>query len=190
MIRNAAPRTDVCAAILSGGASRRMGLPKAGLLLPDGRSMIETIRDGLETICEQVVLVGEAYGLRGHRVIDDEIPDSGPLAGIEALLRSGAGSRYLIVPCDMPALAPRSIAGLMDGDGPAVHFTGHPLPCVVDAELASTTTDLLQGGVRALRAWLEAVEAITQEPGDVDLVDADTPEAFMSLWRKMSERTE
>ena len=114
MIRNVKPRSDVCAAILCGGASRRMGVPKAGLLLPDGRSMIETIRDALEHLCEQVVLVGNPHGLRGHAVVEDERPDSGPLAGIEALLRSGAASRYLVLPCDMPGIAPGALRRLME----------------------------------------------------------------------------
>ena len=188
MIGTAGPRSDVCAAILSGGASRRMGLPKAGLLLPDGRSMIETIRDGLELLCEQVVLVGQPYGLRGHRVIDDERPDCGPLAGIEALLHSGAGERYLVVPCDMPTLEAGSLTTLLGARRePALHFAGHPLPCIVDAALGETTTRLLEDGVRALRAWQETVGARTLEPGDGTFEDADTPEAFIKLWRSLRE---
>lgn len=185
MIDAAGPRSDVCAAILSGGASRRMGLPKAGLLLPDGRSMIETIRDGLELLCEQVVLVGQPFGLRGHRMIEDEQPDSGPLAGIEALLRCGASERYLVVPCDMPSLQPGSLRTLLDGGNePALHFKGHPLPCIIDAALATETTSLLESGVRALRDWLGTIGARTIDPQDGIFEDADTPEEFIMLWQK------
>jgi molybdopterin-guanine dinucleotide biosynthesis protein A len=188
MIGSAGPRSDVCAAILSGGASRRMGLPKASLLLPDGRSMIETIRDGLETLCEQVVLVGQPFGLRGHQVIDDEQPDCGPLAGIEALLRCDVADRYLVVPCDMPSLEPGSLRTLLDGGPePALHFEGHPLPCIVDSTLATETTNLLESGVRALRAWQEAVGAHTIDPRDGTFEDADTPEEFIRLWRSAKD---
>lgn len=188
MIGTPGPRSDVCAAILSGGASRRMGLPKAGLLLPDGRSMIETIRDGLELLCEQVVLVGQPFGLRGHRVIDDERADCGPLAGIEALLHSGAGERYLVVPCDMPALEAGSLTTLLTaGREPLLHFEGHPLPCLADSKLGEATTKLLEDGVRALRAWQKAVGAHVIDPGDGAFEDADTPEEFIKLWRSVRD---
>ena len=189
MIRTAQPRADVCAAILCGGASRRMGVPKAGLLLPDGRSMIETIRDALEAICEQVVLVGNPHGLRGHRVVEDEQPESGPLAGIEALLRSGAAERYLVVPCDMPAIAPGTLRRLMDEQGdPVVHFEGQPLPCLVESVLSETTTGMLADGVRALRDWQRKVDARQLDPGGILFEDADTPEEFIRLWRQFMER--
>ena len=45
-------------AVLCGGRSRRMGVPKAGMLLPDGRSMLQQTRDILATFCERVVLLG------------------------------------------------------------------------------------------------------------------------------------
>ena len=217
MIRTAQPRADVCAAILCGGASRRMGVPKAGLLLPDGRSMIETIRDALEAICEQVVLVGNPHGLRGHRVVEDEQPESGPLAvpgsskaplligagivlligggvplaGIEALLRSGAAERYLVVPCDMPAIAPGTLGRLMDEQGgPVVHFEGQPLPCLVESVLSETTTGMLADGVRALRDWQKKVDARQLDPGGILFEDADTPEEFIRLWRQFMDRAQ
>lgn len=185
MIRTAEPRTDVCAAILCGGASRRMGVPKAGLLLPDGRSMIETIRDALEHLCEQVVLVGHPHGLRGHAVIEDEHRDGGPLAGIEALLRSGIAGRYLVLPCDMPSIEPGTLRRLMDAEGTA-HFTGQPLPCVVEGSGSERTTELFGEGVRSLRAWHEAIGAVAVEPGGARLEDADTPEEFMRIWQRFA----
>jgi len=151
--------------------------------------MIETIRDALEAICEQVVLVGNPHGLRGHRVVEDEQPESGPLAGIEALLRSGAAERYLVVPCDMPAIAPGTLRRLMDEQGdPVVHFEGQPLPCLVESVLSETTTGMLADGVRALRDWQRKVDARQLEPGGILFEDADTPEEFIRLWRQFMER--
>ena len=165
-----------------------MGVPKAGLLMPDGRSMIETVRDAMERVCEQVVLVGNPHGLRGHFVVTDEEPDSGPLAGIEALLRSGVAGRYLVVPCDMPAIGRTLLTRLLDAGGPgAVHFEGEPLPCVVDACLATETTRVLGDGVRALHLWQDAVGAKGVDATGVVLEDADTPEEFIRLWRRFME---
>ena len=171
-------------AILSGGMSRRMGVPKAGLLLPDGRSMIETVRDTLAGICDEVVLLGGSFGLEGHRVIEDERADSGPLAGIEALLASQIDDRYLIVPCDMPGFD-RAAAGMLlaERDARSAHFEGHPLPCVVGSSLREGLTAALDSGLRAVRDWHAQAGASSIKLGETELDDADTPEAFESMWR-------
>ena len=104
------------AVILSGGASRRMGVPKGGMILPDGRNMIERMRDTLASFCRQVVIAGSPHGMAGHQTIEDLRPDSGPLAAIEAALASDISPQYLIVPCDLPLLPAGLLARLLVGD--------------------------------------------------------------------------
>ena len=175
----------VTGAILCGGASKRMGTPKAELMMPDGRTMIEAVRDTLQTICTTIVCVGQP-GLTGHQTITDEKPGSGPLAGIEALLRSGCGDRYLIVPCDMPALDPQSLHCLIatEHDG-LVHFAGQPLPCIAPASLAQPTSQLLADGIRALHEWQVKMGAQQLNTGGHQFIDADTPEEFNQLCERI-----
>ena len=104
------------AVILSGGGSRRMGVPKGGMLLPDGRNMLERTRDMLASFCGQVVISGNPHGAVGHQVIQDLRPDSGPLAAIEAVLASGISPQYLMVPCDLPLLPAGLLARLLVGE--------------------------------------------------------------------------
>jgi molybdopterin-guanine dinucleotide biosynthesis protein A len=82
-----------------------MGQPKAGLVLPDGGTMIERVFAAMSAVCRKVVLVGAATDLppsmRGVRHIEDRLPQLGPIGGVEALLASGLDSDYLISPCDV-----------------------------------------------------------------------------------------
>lgn len=178
----------VTGAILSGGMSRRMGVPKAGLLLPDGRSMIETVRDTLRAFCDDVVLLGGAFGLEGHRVLEDARDDTGPLAGIEVLLASGIGERYLVVPCDMPRFTQATARRLLDvDDGVRSSFlAGHPLPCMVESSLHPDLVDAIDEGVRAVRTWHERIGSLEIElEGSID-DDVDTPEEFKALWSSLT----
>lgn len=99
----------VTGAIFCGGKSTRMGRSKAGMKLPSGKTMIRHVFDVLSEACPRVVLAGSKDGvptelLRQAELIPDNVPDAGPLAGIEALLASGIDNEYLIVPCDLACL--------------------------------------------------------------------------------------
>ena len=96
-------------AILAGGKSSRMGKPKEGVMLWDGRPMIEHVIDSLKEVCRKVVIVGkcEGYTLQPEdniEIIPDNIAEKGPLSGLEALLASGIDSEYLVVSCDQPLI--------------------------------------------------------------------------------------
>lgn len=92
-------------AIFCGGNSSRMGRPKAGVVLPNGLTMVEHIYSVLKSICKDVVLVGHCQGVPSslmHTVqIKDRTKNHGPLGGLEALLSSGIDSEYIISPCDI-----------------------------------------------------------------------------------------
>lgn len=92
-------------AIFCGGNSSRMGSPKAGVVLPNGLTMVEHIYSVLKSICKNVVFVGHCQGVPASLVhivqIKDRIKKHGPMGGLEALLSSGLDSEYLISPCDI-----------------------------------------------------------------------------------------
>lgn len=99
--------------ILAGGASSRMGQPKERLRLPDGRAMIQAVRDALATTCDRVVVVANDPTVFDQGpVLPDLRPGQGPLAGIEAALAAGSGSEYVICPCDMPRVTREMIERL------------------------------------------------------------------------------
>jgi molybdenum cofactor guanylyltransferase len=99
----------VLGAVLSGGLSIRMGMPKDRILLPDGKSMISCVIDKLLTVCSEVIVAGPKFPVTLQetdrvRFVMDNYPGQGPLSGIEAVLSTGAARGYLIAACDQPRL--------------------------------------------------------------------------------------
>ena len=106
-------------AILAGGASRRFGSPKA-LATVGGRTIVERVRDAMETTVGRVVLIANepdmfaALDLPTH---PDVHPGRGPVAGIEAALRwaeEEGRPGALVAACDMPFLDSRALLVLVD----------------------------------------------------------------------------
>ncbi|HTQ41679.1 MAG TPA: NTP transferase domain-containing protein [Polyangiaceae bacterium] len=93
------------AGIFVGGRGERMGGAAKGLLVgPDGRPIIENLRDTLKGLGLEVVLVGKdpRYEPLGLPVVEDEPGGIGPLGGLIGLLRH-AGDRVVVaIACDMP----------------------------------------------------------------------------------------
>jgi molybdopterin-guanine dinucleotide biosynthesis protein A len=97
------------AVILAGGQSHRMGRDKAWLEL-DGQSLlvrqIETVRAAGAT---ELLISGRAgvdYGGVNGRILIDEFPDAGPLAGLERALAAATFPLLLALAVDMPHLTP------------------------------------------------------------------------------------
>ncbi|MFH1276876.1 MAG: molybdenum cofactor guanylyltransferase [Candidatus Eisenbacteria bacterium] len=158
-----------------GGRSRRMGTPKAGLVLPDGSRMGERMVRILSFVCREVVLVGSGENppepLAELPRIDDLRPGRGPLAGIEALLASGRDDAYLVVPCDQPLLLPsllRALSAAAQGGAALFRLPGRagpePLPAAIPASALPFVTESLDAGRSALR---DAVDGLRPRLLDV-----------------------
>lgn len=159
-------------AVLAGGASRRMGQPKCALRLPDGRLMIEVVARELAMVCGQVIVIGAAgqeiaplNAIPSLGRIDDLRPGQGPLGGIEALLASELDDRYLVCPCDVPAITAQ-LLGVLAADCPTpaavLRIDGDtrccPLPLQISSAALGPLRELLDGGCRAVYRLLERVE--------------------------------
>jgi molybdenum cofactor guanylyltransferase len=183
------------AIILAGGRSARFGRDK--LVEPiDGRPMLDHIIERVRAVATDVVVVGrpdaQATEPGAFRVVGDDRPFEGPLAGLGAGLRAldPAIELVLVVGGDMPTLVQavlaRLVAGLdlheaavlTDDVGP------RPLPMAVRRSVASLAVDrLLAEGERRLRALLGEldVEVVPQEtwrlddPEGLTLLDVDVP---------------
>jgi molybdopterin-guanine dinucleotide biosynthesis protein A len=100
--------------VLAGGASKRMGQPKA--LLPyQGTTLIEHIAKTLAEAAGYVALIGEPdrLGHLGLPVFPDEQPGSGPASGIYTALTITKTDWSLVVACDMPAVTADLLRALL-----------------------------------------------------------------------------
>lgn len=170
-------------AILAGGQSRRMGVPKAGVSLWDGRPMIGHVLDTMIDVCANVVVVGECQGYelspdKSVAQLQDIHPGRGPLSGLEALLSSGLDSRYLVISCDQPLIPPKLLYRLTEQSRPDVltffrSSAGVPLdpfPGVFPAGFLQVVLVQMQAGHYGLR------DLISHQP--VMWVDIPDSEVF------------
>ncbi len=148
--------------------------------------MIGAVHRALAAVCARVVLVGRSSHLPALAQVEDLRPDRGPLGGIEALLASGLDRSYLVVPCDLPLLAPPLLRRLLDGgdDGDAVAFRDHPLPALLPAAAHAEVRRLLDEGGGAVHRLLDRLDARRPElPAELapQLRNVNTPEELATL---------
>jgi molybdopterin-guanine dinucleotide biosynthesis protein A len=175
------------AGIVVGGAASRMGGAPKGLLVADGRTIVDRLREALEGAGLEVVLVGahEAYASLGLRSIPDEPAGVGPIGGLAALLAAAEGGRAMWVACDMPRVTSALVRRLVDAPPAAVvapRRAGRwePLFARFDsaAALPVVRARISEGelGLQGLFDALGAVELPTSEAERELLEDWDTPE--------------
>ena len=83
-----------------------MGADKAVLAVGE-RSLIQRVIAAVREVADELLLVGTTdsqYEGLGGVLVDDLVPDSGPLAGIYTALSTMRHSLCLVVACDMPFL--------------------------------------------------------------------------------------
>jgi molybdenum cofactor guanylyltransferase len=149
-------------AVLSGGTSKRMGVAKEHLALPNGTTMIGSVISVLDELCENVVVVGSKT--QDTVAITDLRPGLGPLGGIEALLASGKDSQYLVCPNDIPLATPEVLSRLL-APTPAMatifaNGAGLPtqsLPLRVSSLARDVVTAALDRGERSIHRLLQRV---------------------------------
>ena len=97
---------DVCAVILAGGKSRRMGFNKA-LLDVQGQPLIRVVAEQVRDLTDLVFISSNEptiYDFLGLQVVPDIFHAQGPLAGLHASMVSCSRSLFLLLACDLPNL--------------------------------------------------------------------------------------
>lgn len=177
----------VVGALLAGGESRRMGQDKAGVVLR-GQTLAEHTLAVLRQVSDRQVILGHGRGCPEDvpRLPDAE-PMAGPSAGLRALLASGLGDVYVVLPVDMPLVEPTHLRRLLDaaaGTRAACFVRGEvrePLPCVFPAGAR------LPEGERSVLALLAANDATTVPLAAVDadwVRNLNTPEDLETASRR------
>jgi molybdenum cofactor guanylyltransferase len=182
--------------VLAGGASSRMGRPKA--LLPFGsETLIERVVRRLAAGSNEVVVVSGPHVRLPPlpdevRVVVDQVPLQGPVAGIRYGLAAARTELGFVCGCDHPFLEP-AIGRLLaertgDGDGAIVVSKGVPQPLVAVYRKHVTTiaAAMLASGERRAARLVEHArlvevsdeELFAADPSGLSLLDVDTPQAY------------
>jgi molybdopterin-guanine dinucleotide biosynthesis protein A len=120
---NAPTAHNLTIGVLTGGASRRMGRPKA-LIRVEGVSILQRTVALAATLTDRVVLLGRPpFGLpeplSSQQIIEDLHPGVGPLGGLEALMLQRPDDACILLACDMPRLNPELLRRLAHSAGDA-----------------------------------------------------------------------
>ena len=93
----------ITAIILAGGKSSRMREDK-GLMLFNGKAMIQHIIDTVKPLANDIIIVSnqEGYNKFGYAVYQDSIKNAGPLAGLYEGLAHSKTKKNVVLSCDVP----------------------------------------------------------------------------------------
>jgi len=173
----------IAGAVLSGGASRRMGRAKA-LIDVGGRAMADRSLDALRGagIADVVLVGGDAEALLGLSAdrIDDRYPGAGPLGGvITALHHHADASRVVVVSCDLPMLTADVIRSLVAEEGEIVVARTdriEPMCAVWSRELLDQLQTEFDGGARAVHQMIAASRPVEVDVDPGLLRNVNTPD--------------
>ena len=177
------------AAILAGGASRRMGRDKAEVVL-GGQTSLERVRASCAAAGVETLVVGG--GRPG--AVEDLAPGEGPLQAVISAMRAAPGRAVVVLACDMPFVTSSLVRALAAPLGPGesarvARLGGEAQPMAMRLEAAAlgALEAAWEGGVRSLKralgplsvAWLD-VEALGDDAA-LGARDFDTPADLAQL---------
>lgn len=156
---------DLCAVILCGGQSRRMGRNKS-LLEINNQKVIDIMVEEVKQITNNVILIAKdeaAYKHLNIPIYKDRYEDSGPLAGIETAMHHVEAESYLFTACDMPfinkAIYRYLLQFLKDVDAVVPKYEGrvHPLASLYRRTCLPVIQGKLEEGDLRVRSFYDEV---------------------------------
>lgn len=146
------------------------------LLEIDGKPLLHRAADALAIACGEIIVVGSAGGdppPGAKRVPDGRPGAQGPLAGIEAGLAAAENPVAFVAAGDMPFLEPGFVAHLLDrlaesgaaAVAPRHRGRVHPVCAAYSREVLPLVRAALDGGVRAVREFLEGLDGVEYADG-------------------------
>jgi len=109
------PHCNIEIFITAGGKSTRMGQDK-GLMLIDGKPMLQHLTDMLHQnhFAFTVIANSTDYQKFGFRMVNDLIPDKGPMGALHTAFHYATKEYVLLLGCDTPFFPADAIFRLMD----------------------------------------------------------------------------
>lgn len=188
------PAPPVAALLLTGGASSRLGRPKAALEV-EGTPLAARVARVLSDVCPLVLEVGPGYS--GCESVLEDPAGEGPLgalaAGWAALGARGHEGPTLAVACDLPHLSVDLVRLIAQWPTPGsvvpvVAGRAQPLLARWSDEALTASVALHAAGERSLRGLLALADVTRIDESDwgrvataLAFADVDTPEDAIRL---------
>jgi molybdopterin-guanine dinucleotide biosynthesis protein A len=194
---------DVAAVILAGGRARRFGGQDKGLILLNGRPLVQWVADRLSPQVGEIVISANRnladYGRLGCRVVADSLPDHpGPLAGILSAALAIECEWVLTSTCDTPFLpvdlVDRLLTVARDPDARVIRAADpgqvHYTLMLCHRSLLPDLAEYLAGGGRQVQAWQArhpCRNAVFDDP--LAFLNINTPEDLQQAERLAGNRS-
>ncbi len=196
-------KSDVTGVILAGGQARRMGGQDKGLVMLDGKPMIEIIIDVFKPQTAKLLINAnrnhDRYSLYGLELVADELSGyCGPLAGMASALKTINTDYMVTAPCDSPFIPLDLVLRLADAlENKSTHISvAHdgeriqPVFCMLKKTLLQSLTDYLAAGERKIDRWFKqhdfAIADFSDKPETFDNIN--THEDVESALSKLRDR--
>ncbi len=187
--------------VLAGGASKRMGQPKA--LLPyRGTTLIEhvakIVAEAARSVApSSVIVIGDPaqLGHLGLKVVPDELPGYGPASGIYTALRVTKTDWNLVVACDMPAVTADLLRLLLlraeTAERNCVAATGpygqpEPLCAVYHRRCLPALTRSIRDKRLRMRDFVKEIGAVWVPVDKLAVANVNTPAEWAEFEAKLS----
>jgi molybdopterin-guanine dinucleotide biosynthesis protein A len=166
-------------AIQAGGKSERMGRDKAGVLLA-GRPLITHVLERVAHLGADILVTTNApddYAFLGVRLVADEQPGAGALAGLQTALRAARCETVLVLACDLPFVCLPLLEHLLrlapQADAVVPRWRGEyePLHAIYNRTCLPAIDRSLAEGRRRMISFLPAVRLTVVEEDQVAAYD-------------------
>lgn len=173
---------DDCAVLfVAGGRSSRMGTPKAWLEF-EGRPLLSHLVERMLRVFPEAVVVaapGQELPATPARVVYDENPGEGPVAGLVVGLREVTRPLAFVTSCDVPFLNPdvalylANVAACYDVAVPEWEGRLNPLQAVYRASVQTLLAQQLAEGRRRPVDLFDRVRTVVVKEEELRAVDPE-----------------
>ena len=136
--------------VLAGGKSSRFGSDKA-LMVYEGTTFLERAVSLLGSMDLKPIVVtrrGMVYPWLPCATLYDQLPEKGPLGGLYTAMSRFKKTSFVVLTCDMPALTPGVLQGLLDRHEPSRLLTFYSTPDGFDQPFPGIYEDSLFGVIK------------------------------------------
>ena len=173
-------KNDITGVILAGGQARRMKGQDKGLILFNGKPLIEYVIKVLKPQVGRLLINAnrnhDKYSKYGFDIISDELSGyCGPLAGMASALNRTKTPYLITVPCDSPFISDDLVARLSlamankDTEISVAHNGERlqPVFCMMKKRLISSMNAYLAKGERKIDKWLNLHSVAIADLSDI-----------------------
>lgn len=182
---------DITGVVLAGGRSSRFGSNKA-LSEFSGKSLLQNSIELLIPYAKEVVVSGSypEYETLKRTVLEDEIPEIGPMGGIYTALKQCTTNWLLILTCDMPLISAEIIEQMLHtyekGDviGWIHGENGGPFPLLISKNITLWVEQSIKEkkqSVKQLFKWEKAYQIAIPDEWSDRFTNINTPQDYKKV---------